>query len=258
MGNASKIILVVLAVIVVLGLGSFLMGSGDDTSTVESDVEPVYNDYKLSYDKVKPVSSLIEFTKTESKSTTYGFFDQYSGEYAEPAYSRSVSENVLIKIDISKMKLANDSYIDDSGDKDTKDGNVYNMSHLKKDLKKILKKGGYSSYLELYDKKGHYIASTDKVKLSLDGNILTAKYSYSNTSEYYTEYERGNHLTTKFKGDDFAMNDNFHNVKKAVFSFDGDVDDRDSNRTVSIEIDTKNLKVSSSVSTNFKSTYNDK
>lgn len=255
MGNASKIILVVLAVIVVLGLGSFFMGSHDDNSTVESDVEPVYNDYKLNYEKVKPVSSLIELTKTESKSTTYGFFDSYTGDYAEPAYSRSVSEHVLIKIDISKMKLANDSYIDDSADKDTKDGNVYNMSHLKKDLKKILKKKDYSAYLNLYDKKGNYMASTGHLKISLKGNILTAKYSYSNTSEYYTEYERNNQLTTKFKGDEFAMNNDFHNVKKAILRFDGNVDDRDSSRTVSIEIETKNLKVSSGVSTNFKSTY---
>ena len=256
MGNASKIIFVVLAVIVVLGLGSFFMGSHDEPSTVESDVDPpVYNDYELNYNKVEPVSSLIELSKSESKSTSYGFFDQYTGEYAEPAYSRSVSEYVLIEIDVSKMKLGNDSYIDDSGDKDTKDGNVYNMSHFKKDLKKILKKKDYSAYLTLYDKKGNYIASTDNLKLSMNGNILTAKYSYSNTSEYYTEYERNNQLTTKFKGDNFAMNDNFHNVKKAVFRFDGNVDDRDSDRTVNIEIETKNLKVSSSVSTNFKSTY---
>lgn len=255
MGNASKIILVVLAVIVVLGLGSFLMGSHDDTSTVESDVEPMYNNYKLNYEKVKPVSSLIELSKTESKSSTYGFFEQYTGKYAEPAYSRSVSEHVLIKIDVSKMKLDNGSYIDDSGDKDTKDGNVYNMSNFKKDLKKILKNKDYSAYLDLYDKKGNDIASIGDLKISLKGNILTAKYSYSNTSKYYTEYERNNQLTNKFHGDYFAMNDNFHNVKKAVFRFDGDVDDRDSNRTVSIEIETKNLKVSSDVSTNFKSTY---
>lgn len=255
MGNVSKVIIVILAVAVIFGLGSFLMGSHDDTSTVEDGINPVYNDYELHYEKVKPVSSVIELTKTESKSSSYGFFDSYTGEYAEPAYSRFVSEYVMINIDISKMKLSNDSYIDDSSDKDTKDGNIYNQSHFKKDLKKILKKNKYPGYITLYDKKGNSIATIDDVKVSLNGNILTAEYSYTNTSEYYTEYERNNYLSTKFNGDDFAMNDNFHNVKKAKLNIYGSVDDRDSNRTVIIDIGTKNMKVTSSVSTNFKSTY---
>jgi hypothetical protein len=252
MGKASKIILLVLAAIVVLGVGSLLMGS-DNTPEV-SDEDAVYNDYNLHYDNVKPVSAIIELSKIESKSGTYGFFYE-TGDYAEPAYSRSVSENVLIEIDISKMKLANDSLIDDSKDKSTKNGNVYNMSHFKKDLKKLLKTYKYPASLELYDKKGHYIASVGNLKVSLKGNVLTVKGSYSNTSEYYTEYERSNHLTTKFEGDEFALNDDFHNVKKARLSISGNVDDRESNRTVNIDIDTKNLKVSSSVSTDFKSTY---
>ena len=256
MGNASKIIIIVIVVVVVFGLGSIFMGSHDDTSTDENDIESVYQDYNLHYDKVKPVSSVIELSKNEGKSSTYGFFDSHTGKYAEPAYSRSVSEYVLIKIDISKMKLANDSYIDDSADKDTKNGNVYNQSHLKKDLKKMLKKNKYPASLLLFDKKGNTLASIDNVKVSLDGNMLTAKYTYTNTSEYYTEYERNNYLTTKFNGDDFAMNDDFHNVKNAKLSIYGSVDDKDSNRTVSIDIDTKNLKVTSSVSTDFKSTYN--
>lgn len=256
MGTGSKI-LAILAVIVILFVGFGLLNNGsDDTTTV--DIESAYTDYNLHYDNVKPVSSAIEIAKTESKSSTYGYFYENTGQYAEPAYSRSVSEYALIEIDISKMKLANDSYIDDSAGKNTKDGNVYNMSHFKKDLKSLLKQYKYPGSILLYDKHGDMIGSIDKVKVSLKGNILTAKYSYSNTSDYYTEYERDNYLTTKkFDGDDFAMNDDFHKVKKAKLTITGNTDDRDSNRTVNIDIDTKNLKVTSDVSTDFKSTYND-
>ena len=253
MGNASKIILIVLAVLVVLGLGSVLMGSDTHTST-ESDAEPTIHDYKLHYDNVKPITSVIELSKIESKSSTYAFFEATSGAYAEPAYSRSVSENVLIEIDISKMKLANDSLIDDSADKDSKEGNVYNTSHLKKDLKKLIKNNKHPASLQLYDKE-YNVASLDNLKVSLKGDVLTVKGSYSNTSEYYTEYERSNYLTTKFNGDDFALNNDFDNVKTAVLSISGSIDDSDSNRTVDILIGTGNMKVSSSLSTDFKSTY---
>jgi hypothetical protein len=260
MDKGMKICLAVVAVFVVavLGLG-FLNNGSDDTSDItsdfESNVESAYNDYNLHFDNVKPVSSALEFSKNEAKSTTYGYFDSVTGEYAEPAYSRSVSEYALIEIDISKMKLSNDSYVDDSAGKNTKDGNIYNQSHLKKDIKSILKGDKYPASLTLYDKHGNVIATLTKVKVSLDGNILTAKYSFSGTSDYYTEYERNNQLSTKFDADSFATNDDFHEIKKAKLSISGSTDDRDSNRTVSIDIDTKNLKVSSSVSTNFKSTY---
>lgn len=245
--------------IVVFGIASLFMGGSttDDTATDETYTESECNDYILHYDKVKPISSVIELAKTESISDAFAYYYPNTDTYAEPAYSRSVSEYVYIEIDTSKMKLANDSHIDDSDGKSTKDGNVYNKSHFKKDLKAILKNDKYPATLQLYDKNGDWVASISRLEVSLDGNVLTAQYSYSNTSDYYTEYERGNHLTTKFAGDDFALNDNFHNVKKAKLMISGSTDDRDSNRTVEIDIDTKNLEVSSSVSTNFVSTYDD-
>lgn len=257
MGNTSKIILVVFAVVLVLGVGQLFMGSSNYAALFEMGTDSASNDYNLHYDNVKPISSVIELTKTESKSDTFAFYYPNTNTYAEPAYSRYVSEYVYIEIDTSKMKLANDSYIDDSAGKSAKDGNIYNKSHFKKDLKAMLKHDKYPASLALYDKNGNQIASISDLEVSLDGNVLTAEYSYTNTSQYYTEYERGNHLTTKFKGDSFAMNDDFHNVKKAKLTISGSTDDRDSNRTVEININTKNLEVSSSVSTDFVSTYDD-
>ena len=135
-------------------------------------------------------SSTIDLTDQQTKSSSYAYFYESTGEYAEAAYTTYTAQDIKVKIDLNKIKLTNSSVTEYPvffGDPE-----VYNTNNLVKDITKLIKSDNVSISLDCYDKNDYFQRSFDNhlddLKVSVDDDgILTLKYSYSHTSDFHTK-----------------------------------------------------------------------
>lgn len=153
--------------------------SGDFNS--DSDAYFLIDEYEI------PVkSSSIDITDQQTASSTYAYFYESTGEYAEAAYTTYTAEEINVKIDLSKIKLTNSSVTEYSAF--FSDPDVYNETNLVKDITKLVKSDNASISLDCYDKNNNFERSYNDLKVSVEDGILTLKFSDSETSDFHTKY----------------------------------------------------------------------
>lgn len=162
----------------------------DANDNYDSDIGDDSIDYtepfRISAENIKVESSSIDITDQQTKSTSYAYFYEDTGEYAEPAYISYTSDEIHVKLNMKNLNLSEDSqlnYNDMFGNHE-----FYNKSYLLKDINKLIKDDGTSISLQCYDKNDSYLYSYNDLKVSMKKGILTLSYSNSTTSDYHTKY----------------------------------------------------------------------
>ena len=146
--------------------------------------------FMIDKDDIPVKSSTIDLTEQQTKSSSYAYFYESTGEYAEAAYTTYTAEDIKVKIDLNKIKLTNNSVTEYPVF--FSDPEVYNTTNLVKDITKLIKSDNVSISLDCYNKNDYFQRSFDNhlddLKVSVDDDgILTFKYSYSHTSDFHTK-----------------------------------------------------------------------
>lgn len=167
------------------------MNTYEDSGDFNSDPDAFF---EINEEDIPVKSSNIDITDQQTKSSSYAYFYESTGEYAEAAYTTYTAEDILVKMDLSKIKLTNNSVTEYSvffGDPD-----VYNTTNLVDDLSTLIKSDDVSISLDCYDKKDNFERSYDQndLKVSVKDGILTLKFSDSSTSDFHTKYDHDVHL----------------------------------------------------------------
>lgn len=172
--------------LVLLAISGLIFPDANDTYDDGYDTYGEDAPFRINIDDIPVESSEIDLTEQESQSSSYAYFYEDDGSYAEPAYTTYTEEDIKIILDLSNLVISDDSEIDYSFPFDS-GNNVYNETKLTKDISKLLKSDSVSITLDCYDNEGNYITSYDDFEVSIKDGILTLKYYDSNTSDFHTE-----------------------------------------------------------------------